>query len=108
MLYINIILLGICAILAIMNPGYIQNIVKYKNQEVLIVDWGIYAFTIVLIMIYQDIKVPLLFCYIASIIWNYRMYKNKLININPKTNFFIIVLIMNLIGIAEIIYYIKN
>ena len=105
MLYINIILLGISAIVAILNPSYIQTMAKYKNPEVLIVDWGIYAFTLVLLMIIKDIKLPLLFCYLSSIGWNYHMIHRKLIN--PDAEFFNITLVANLIGIAEIIYYLN-
>ena len=106
MLYINIILLGISAIVAMLNPSYIQTLAKYKNQEVLIVDWGIYAFTLVLLMIVKDIKLPLLFCYLSSIGWNYHMIHHKLINHDAE--FFNISLIGNLIGIAEILYYLKR
>jgi hypothetical protein len=103
MLYINIILLGISAIVAMLNPSYIQTFAKYKKPEVLIVNWGIYAFTLVLLMIIKDIKIPLLFCYISSIGWNYLLIHNKLINQNEV--FFTIALVLNLIGIAEILYY---
>jgi hypothetical protein len=105
MLYINISLLGISAITAIIKPDYIQKMAKYKNQEVLIVDWGIYAFTLVLLIVFRNINYPLLFCYITSFIWNYKMYKRGEINVDPKSNFFKIAQIGNLIGISEIIYY---
>lgn len=105
MLYISIALLGISAITAIIKPDYIQEMAKYKNQKVLIIDWGIYAFTLVLLMIFNNINYPLLFCYITSIIWNYKMYTKKEINVDPKSNFFKIAQIGNLIGISEIIYY---
>ena len=105
MLYINIILLGISAIVAMLNPSYIQTLAKYKNQEVLIVNWGIYAFTLVLLMILKDIKLPLLFCYLSSIGWNYYMIHHKLIN--PDAEFLNITIVANLIGIAEILYYLR-
>ena len=106
MLYINIILLGISAIVAMLNPSYIQTLAEYKNQEVLIVDWGIYAFTLVLLMIIKDIKIPLLFCYLSSIGWNYHMIHHDLINSDEE--FFNISLIGHLIGIAEILYYLRR
>ena len=56
-------------------------------------------------MVFNNINNSLLFCYITSIIWNYKMYKKKEINVAPKSNFFKIAEIGNLIGISEIIYY---
>ena len=106
MLYINIILLGISAIVAMLNPSYIQTFAKYNTPEVLIVNWGIYAFTLVLLMIIKDIKLPLLFCYLSSIGWNYHMIHHDLINSDEE--FFNVSLIGHLIGIAEILYYLRR
>lgn len=105
MLYINIILLGISSIVAMLNPSYIQTLAKYKTPEVLIVDWSIYAFTLVLLMIIKDIKLPLLFCYLSSTGWNYHMLQHELLN--PNKEFFTIAIVFNLIGIAEILYYLR-
>ena len=105
MLYINIALLGISALTAIVKPSYIQDMAQYANQEVLITDWGIYAFTLVLLMIFKNnIDNSILFCYTASIIWNLRMYKKKEINENPNTIFFKFAIYGNLLGISEILY----
>ena len=105
MLHINIALLGISALTAIVNPSYIQKMAQYENQEVLIKDWGIYACTLVLIMTGGGIDNALLFCYTASIIWNFQMYHQKRINVNPDTLFFKFAIYGNLLGISEILYY---
>ena len=105
MLYINIILLGISSIYAILYPTNIQDLAGYTKNEVLIVDWGIYAFTIALLLIIKNVKIPLLICYIMSILWNYKMFKKK--EINPDNKFFNIALIFNLLGILEILYYLR-
>lgn len=86
-------------------PANIQSLAVYTTNEVIIVDWGIYAFTLTLLLIIQNIKISLLFCYVISTIWNYKMYKNK--EINPDNKFFNIALIFNTLGILEILYYLR-
>lgn len=105
MLYINITLLGISAIYAIFYPDKIQSLARYSSNEVLIVDWGIYAFTLVLLMLFDNLKIALLFCYVISTYWNYKMYKNK--EINPDNKFFFIAQIFNILGLLEILYYLR-
>ena len=105
MLYINIILLGISAIYAMLYPANIQSLAGYTTNEVIIVDWGIYAFTLVLVMLFNNLKLALLFCYVTSILWVYKMYKNK--EINPDNKFFNVAQIFNILGILEIVYYLR-
>lgn len=107
MLYFNIFLLGISAISALVKPSYIQHMAKYKNQEVLIVDWGIYALSLVILMVSNNLEKSLLFCYISSIIWNYKMYKKGEINVDPNSSFYKIAVLGNSIGIIEILYYLN-
>ena len=113
-------LLASSALYAIFFPHSIQSIAHYPNEEVLIVDWGIYALTLALILTclslpkrdsFKCIAFFLLFCVIASMCWNFYMFgvfdvfEDQQRNHRIKKEFLIIANGINFLSVVELGYF---
>ena len=114
-LWFNIIVLTLCALAAILYPSQIQYWARYGGPRVLIVDWGIYALTLAIIIIGLSVDeidleliIPgaLLTCYILSLGWNFVMYRNG--KLDPSGWFLIVANLLNLGAIIELSVYLSQ
>lgn len=111
--YFNILVLGGSAVAAIAVPDYFAKF--YGSKDVLVVDWGIYALTLVILLMAMGsgklelvLPLALIFCYLASIAWNVTMYVNG--QLDPGSNFAVVAITLNAIAIIELGYivYLAN
>lgn len=104
MLYFTAIGLLCSAFFAICFPSYIQDMAMYKDQSVLIVDWGIYALMLGLILLLESKHMYTIIGVGLSISFMYNMYMFQNKQINPDGKFLIIANILNALALMEIIY----
>ena len=107
MLYFTITGLLLSAFFAIFYPKQIQEMALYRDQEVLIVDWGIYALMLGLILIYPQYMYEILLLGLGmSFCYNVYMYQYG--SLNPDGKFTLIANTLNFLAIMEILYFINN